>query len=62
MLERFTEISRVSRLKERADTACSLQFVRESLATLSTEEETKDSSVRTLKLLPSRMRTFKLYN
>lgn len=61
LLDRFTELSLVSRLKERADTACSLQFVSESQEMLSTEEETKESSVRTLKLLPSMMRTFKLY-
>ena len=62
LLERFSELSPVSRLKVRADTACSLQLVRDSRETLSTEELTKESSVRTLKLLPSVMRTFKLYN
>ena len=62
MLDRSSELSLLSLLKERPDTACSLQFVRESRDTLSTEEEANESSVRTLKLLPSMMRTFKLYN
>ena len=62
LLERFSELSLVRRLRERADTACSLQLVSESRTRLTREGETKDSSVRTLKLLPSRMRTFKLYN
>ena len=62
LLERFSELSLVRRLRERADTASSLQLVSESRTRLTREGETKDSSVRTLKLLPSRMRTFKLYN
>ena len=62
LLERFRELSLASRVKERGERPWSLQLVRESQETLRTEGETKDSSVRALKLFPSRMRTFKLYN
>ena len=62
MLERLRELSLASLEKERGERVWSLQLVRESEDTLDTQGETKDSSVRTLKLFPSRMRTFKLYN